>query len=80
MTPAALVRPTLVRFGYLVRRARLAAKLTQGELAERARMTRNFIGGVEHGRENPSLATMVLLAHGLGCDLADLIPPRDSRR
>jgi transcriptional regulator with XRE-family HTH domain len=33
-----------------------------------------FISELELGRENPSLETIVLLADGIGCELADFFP------
>ena len=75
MTPPALiVRPAIVEFGRRVRAFRLQAKLTQEELAGRSCMRRLFVRQVELGKSNPSLASIVLLAHGLGCELADLFP------
>jgi hypothetical protein len=43
--------------------------------ARRWQVGHRFISEMELGRENPALATIVLLAHGLGCELADLFPP-----
>jgi len=50
--------------------------LTQEELADRAYMRRLFVRHVEQGKSNPSLGSIVLLAHGLGVELADLFPKR----
>jgi transcriptional regulator with XRE-family HTH domain len=74
--PALLTRPAIVEFGKRVRAFRLQARLTQEELAERAYMRRLFVRHVEQGKSNPSLGSIVLLAHGLDCSLADLFPKK----
>jgi len=53
-------------FGVLLRRHRLAAGLTQEELAERARLSRGAIDTLERGtRQAPRKATIALLAEAL---------------
>jgi transcriptional regulator with XRE-family HTH domain len=74
MSPLLKTRPALIDFGQQLRRVRLGVRITQRELARRSRVGYRFISETELGRENPSLETIVLLAHGLGCDLADLFP------
>src|SRR5215469_7446750 len=57
-------------FGELLTRYRKAAGLTQEELAERARLSRNAISALERGsRQSPRRDTVVLLATAL--ELAD---------
>ena len=70
--PSLLARPVIVRFGRRLRELRRAAGLTQRDLARQSRVTRKFIQEVEDGTSNPSLETIVLLADGLGCEVADL--------
>lgn len=70
----ARTRPVMVRFGIRVRELRRAAGLSQLELSRDSRMTARFIQEIEHGRSNPSLETIVLLADALGCTLADMFP------
>lgn len=60
------------RFGDAVRRARMAAGLTQEELADRAGLDRSYIGGVERGDRNPTLSVIEKFAQGLGLTLAEL--------
>lgn len=72
--PARRVRPALVAFGQRVRQARHAAQITQKELAQRAFVSDRFISEIERGKENPSLASIVLLADALGCEVVDLFP------
>ena len=69
---SASTRPVIVDFGRRVRELRRAAGLSQRDLARESRMTRKFIQEIEYGTSNPSLETIVLLAHALDCDLADL--------
>jgi transcriptional regulator with XRE-family HTH domain len=62
-----------VEFGREVRRRREAAGLTLEALAERAGLTPNYIGGIEMGRRDPSLSTVLSLARGLRISPADLL-------
>jgi predicted ATPase/class 3 adenylate cyclase len=56
-------------FGNLLRRHRLAAGLTQEELAERAGLSRRGIADLERGeRQPPRKDTVALLAEALGLD------------
>ena len=56
-------------FGMLLRRYRLAAKLSQGALAERARMSSNGISALERGdRQTPQRETLALLTQALRLD------------
>jgi transcriptional regulator with XRE-family HTH domain len=68
----AQIKTRLADFGKQVRHIRLAAKISQRELGRRSRVGYRFISELEQGRENPSLATIALLAYGLGCQLSDL--------
>lgn len=56
-------------FGTLLRRFRLAAKLSQEALAERARLSTNGISALERGyRRRPQPETLALLAGALHLD------------
>jgi transcriptional regulator with XRE-family HTH domain len=46
--------------------------MTQEELAEKARLDDKHVQAVELAATNPTLATLVGLARGLGITLADL--------
>ena len=51
------------------------AKLTctsQERMAALLQMDRSYIGGIEQGRRNPSLISLVRIANGLGISLAEL--------
>lgn len=69
------IKPYLVDFGKRVRHVRLQMVMSQRDLDRRCHVGYRFISELELGKENPSLATVVRLADGLGCDLADLFPP-----
>ena len=47
--------------------------ISQEELAVRCGIHRTYLGAIERGERNVSLATLEMLAAGLGCDPADLI-------
>ncbi|MFY0478008.1 helix-turn-helix domain-containing protein [Achromobacter marplatensis] len=56
-------------FGLAIRRHRELLRLSQEDLADRARIDRTYISGVERGVRNPSLEVMQRIAEGLGADL-----------
>lgn len=63
----------LTRFGDSVRAARRDAGLSQEELAHRSGLHRTYIGSVERGERNISLASAWALADTLGVRLAALL-------
>ncbi|MBL8919902.1 MAG: helix-turn-helix transcriptional regulator [Myxococcaceae bacterium] len=56
-----------------VRRLRLAAKLTQAQLAERAGLDRTFVSLCERCHRNVTVQSLFALASGLGCDPQQLV-------
>ena len=52
--------------GQTVREIRVARKLSQEGLAEKADLHRTYVGQVERGETNISLRNLVRLAHALG--------------
>lgn len=58
-----------------VRRFRLAAAMTQEQLAERAGFGQQYISDLERGRENPTVVTLFELSQVLGVTPVDLITP-----
>jgi transcriptional regulator with XRE-family HTH domain len=55
-----------------VRELRLRLELSQEDLAERADLHRNYIGGIERGERNVGLINVGKLADALGVSVADL--------
>jgi len=60
-------------FAQNVRRLRLSKKLSQEDLAERADLHRNYIGGVERGERNVAVDNMERIAEALGTTIAALL-------
>lgn len=63
----------------LVRRARLAAGLTQTELGRRAGITQSVVSAYESGRREPALSTLARLIEATGARLAVSVEPRSDR-
>ncbi|WP_166315926.1 helix-turn-helix domain-containing protein [Acetobacter estunensis] len=59
--------------GLRLRQARLAANLSQVELAQRANISRSAIALWETGRKGCSLKRLTQIAHALDLDIVDLI-------
>lgn len=60
-------------FGETVRTERLARKLTQEQLAEKADLSLNFIGIVERGEQMASLDSIVRLAAAMKMSGSELL-------
>src|SRR5690348_17316927 len=70
-----------IAFGDLLRRQRVAAGLTQEELAERAGLSARGVSDLERGlRRAPHRATVVRLADGLGLAATERAVLADSAR
>lgn len=63
----------LQQFGNNVRRLRKQKGLSQEELAAESKSHRNYIGAVERGERNITLAKMVDVATALNCPLSLLL-------
>ena len=71
---------SLNRAGGALRDARLAAGLTQAELAEAAGVSRELISRAESGRRGVRFETLVEVLSALDYELAFLPRPRNVRR
>ena len=60
------------RFGALIRRLRLERGYSQEMLGEVCRIDRTYVGMIERGEVNVTLAMVTKLARGLGLSLVDL--------
>ena len=60
-------------FGEALRRVRLAAGLTQEQLALEADVQRNFISLIETGQNQPTISTVAKLARALGMKASALV-------
>lgn len=62
--------------GTNIRRYRLAAKLSQEELAARMGVEQYYVSGLEAGRRNPTITSMSRAAEALGVKVAQLFEER----
>jgi DNA-binding XRE family transcriptional regulator len=62
----------LVKLGKRIRELRLEKETTQEALAEKAAISVQHLLDLEHGRSNPTIASLMGLARGLEVPLRDL--------
>jgi transcriptional regulator with XRE-family HTH domain len=72
--PMRLARPIIVQFGRRLHAMRVQAGISQADLALRARVCERHVRRIERGTSDPGLATIILLADALRCELADFFP------
>lgn len=65
--------PQHVAFGAAVRQLREDAGLSQEGLGYETGLHRNYIGGLERGELNATLATIIKLARGFGIPPSELL-------
>lgn len=61
------------QLGHRVRELRLAYRVTQEQLAERAGLSYKFIGEIERGKANPTVDTLSRLAKALRVEVHELL-------
>jgi transcriptional regulator with XRE-family HTH domain len=66
--------------GRNVKRLRVAADLSQAELAERMGVDRAYVSGLETGRRNPTVVTLWHMAKALGVKLRSFFDERSVGR
>jgi transcriptional regulator with XRE-family HTH domain len=66
-------------FGRRLRELRVAAGLTQKQLAERSGTSSAAISNFEAGNNSPTLGTLVRLAHAIECNVSELVTVLDGR-
>ena len=64
------------RVGLNVQRLRRSKRLTQEELAHRAKVHQTYLSGVEGGRRNPSVAVLERISRALAVDVEELFKRR----
>lgn len=66
--------------GANVKRLRIAAGLSQREVADRMGVDRSYVSGLEQGQRNPTVITLWQLSIALDVEPAVLLLPPASRR
>ncbi|MCM3118448.1 helix-turn-helix domain-containing protein [Neobacillus sp. MER 74] len=61
------------RFGNVLRKLRNAQKLSQERLADRCDRHPSYISLLERNLKNPSLDTIVVIAHGLNMKASEML-------
>lgn len=65
--------PVFTSIGQNLKRIRIAAGMSQAELAFAAEFNRTFVSSIERGLSNPSLLTLATLAHVLKVTVPELV-------
>ncbi len=69
----------ITELGNRIRRLRLAAEMTQEELAERADLTAGFLSQVERGKTSISIDSLKSILDALNIHLSDFFRPTQTR-
>jgi transcriptional regulator with XRE-family HTH domain len=62
----------LSRFGHRVREKRSAMRLSQEAFADKCKLDRTYISGIERGKRNLSLRNIEVIAKTLGISISEL--------
>lgn len=65
--------PAHAALGRAVREFRLGGGISQEDLADRARLHRTYVGGIERGERNVSFGNLIKLASALGVRPSELL-------
>lgn len=63
----------LARFGQQVRERRTALGLSQETFADKCKLDRTYISGIERGKRNVALRNIEAIAKALGITIAELV-------
>ncbi len=66
------IQQVRTEFGRKIKAIRKSSRLSQEELADKAKLHRNYISDVERGERNLSLEALIKLSIGLGISIRDL--------
>ena len=67
------MQPEIAFLANRIKQLRIAKKISQEELAEKAGLSRNGLGLIEQGRRWPRLATLLRISDGLGMTIEDVL-------
>lgn len=67
-------------FAQVLHQLRVEARLTQEEVAARARVSRQYISMLEAGKNLPTIDVFIRICHAIGASPADVITRLDKRR
>jgi transcriptional regulator with XRE-family HTH domain len=67
-----------VALGRAIRELRRSADLSQEGLADRSRLHRTYVGGIERGERNVSFGNLLKLANALGVRPSELLARSES--
>lgn len=67
------MKKAAAQFGANLNKIRRATGISQEELAKIVGVDKSYISNLEHGRNNPTLATLEKLANALRIPIADLV-------
>lgn len=73
MTKMTKMNKLAITIGTVARAARTALKITEAEMADRARITADFYRLIEQGKFYPSVGTLVRMADALGVSADELL-------
>jgi transcriptional regulator with XRE-family HTH domain len=63
----------LLRFGQRVRERRTSLGLSQEAFADKCKLDRTYISGIERGKRNVALRNIEAIAKALGITIAELV-------